>query len=103
VVVLLFLYIGYLSFCENGPNPAASVLNVIGLINIPIIKWSVDWWFTLHQPSSFSLTQKPAIAFEMLIPLALMTFAFLAWTIWVFTKQFDINLLRFQRVTYEKI
>lgn len=100
VVILLFLYVGYINFCEDGPNQAASILNILGLVNIPVIKWSVDWWFTLHQPSSFSLTEKPTIAFEMLIPLSLMTFVFLSWSLAVFTKMFDINLARFQRENY---
>lgn len=103
VIVLFFLYVGYLNFCENGSNQAASFLNVIGLVNIPIIKWSVNWWFTLHQPSSFSLTQRPTIAIEMLVPLLLMTIVFICWTVRVFTKQFDQNLMHFQRGHYETI
>ena len=98
VVVLFFLYVGYINFCDGALNKAASVLNVVGLINIPIIKWSVDWWFTLHQPSSFSLTQKPAIATEMLIPLLLMTVAFASWTLTVFIRRFSLNVEQFQRM-----
>jgi heme exporter protein C len=96
-VVLFFLYVGYLNFCDNGLNKAASVLNIVGLVNLPIIKWSVDWWFTLHQPSSFSLTQKPAIATEMLIPLLLMAVAFAAWSLAIFSMQLTKLLQNFQR------
>ncbi len=98
VVVLFFLYIGYINFCDGALNKAASILNVVGLINVPIIKWSVDWWFTLHQPSSFFLTQKPAIASEMLVPLVLMAIAFLCWCFAVFARLFSINMERFQRI-----
>lgn len=98
VVVLFFLYIGYINFCDGALNKAASILNVVGLINVPIIKWSVDWWFTLHQPSSFFLTQKPAIAPEMLVPLVLMAIAFLCWCFAVFAHLFRINMERFQRI-----
>ena len=98
VVVLFFLYAGYINFCDGALNKAASLLNVVGLINIPIIKWSVDWWFTMHQPSSFSLTHKPAIATEMLIPLLLMTIAFSSWALTIFTRRFSRNLEYFQRV-----
>lgn len=98
VVVLFFLYVGYINFCDGGLNKVASVLNVVGLINIPIIKWSVDWWFTLHQPSSFSLTQKPTIATEMLIPLLLMAIAFASWAFIIFMRRFDLNTEQFQRV-----
>lgn len=98
VVVLFFLYVGYINFCDGGLNKAASVLNVVGLINVPIIKWSVDWWFTLHQPSSFFLTKKPAIAVEMLIPLLLMTLVFATWALVVFVKRFNLNTRQFQRL-----
>lgn len=100
VVVLFFLYVGYINFCDGALNKAASILNVVGLVNIPIIKWSVDWWFTLHQPSSFSLSQKPAIATEMLIPLVLMTITFLAWTLTIFTRRFSLVSERFQRLNH---
>lgn len=100
VVILFFFYIGYLNLCDGATNKAASVLNIVGLINLPIIKWSVDWWFTLHQPSSFSLTQKPAIATEMLIPLLLMLVAFIAWSLTVFSKRFIRLLELFQKNNY---
>lgn len=98
VVVLFFLYVGYISLCEGVLSKAASVLNIVGLINIPIIKWSVDWWFTLHQPSSFSFTQKPAIAIEMLIPLLLMTITFFSWTFTIFIYQFNSKVEQFRRI-----
>lgn len=101
VVVLFFFYIGYINFCDGTLNKAASVLNVVGLVNIPIIKWSVDWWFTLHQPASFFITQKPTIAFEMLMPLALMAITFLSWTLAIFTYRFDVNMEHFKRKHHE--
>ena len=100
VVILFFFYVGYINFCDGKLNKVASVLNVVGLINLPIIKWSVDWWFTLHQPSSFSLTQKPAIALEMLIPLLLMTLAFSSWGLAVFSRRFSVIFQNFQKQQY---
>lgn len=97
VVVLFFLYVGYINFCDGGLNKAASILNVVGLINVPIIKWSVDWWFTLHQSSSFFLTQKPTIAVEMLVPLLLMTIVFASWTFTVFVRRFNLHAKQFQQ------
>jgi heme exporter protein C len=52
------------------------VLAVVGLINIPIIKYSVDWWLTLHQPATFTLTKKPAMPPEMWLPLLLSAIGF---------------------------
>lgn len=100
VVILFFFYVGYINISDGIENKAASILNIVGLINLPIIKWSVDWWFTLHQPSSFSVTQKPAIATEMLIPLALMLITFAAWSLTVFSKSFIKLLEGFQKNNY---
>ena len=70
-LILFFLFVGVLalrSASGRGRNAgrAASVLALIGLINLPVIKYSVDWWFTLHQPASFTLTERPAMPVEML-------------------------------------
>ena len=56
---------------------AASILTLIGIINLPVIKWSVDWWNTLHQPASISKFSSPNIDIQMLTPLSFMTFAFI--------------------------
>jgi ABC-type transport system involved in cytochrome c biogenesis permease subunit len=49
---------------------------IVGVINIPIIKYSVDWWNTLHQPATFTITEKPAMPPEMWLPLLVMVLAF---------------------------
>lgn len=85
VLVLFFLYAGIITLDRAYDNPdrglnAAAWLSIIGLINLPIIKFSVDWWNTLHQPASltsFKRMANPAIAPEMLCPLLLMAGAFL--------------------------
>ena len=69
---------------REAAGRAAAVLAVVGVINLPIIKFSVNWWFTLHQPASFSLTEKPAMPAEMWLPLLVMVigyylFFFTAW------------------------
>lgn len=73
MLILLFLYIGVIALNMAIENPqsaarATAVLSIVGAINIPIIKYSVDWWNTLHQPASISLTSS-SMAPEMLIPL----------------------------------
>jgi heme exporter protein C len=75
--LLGLLYLGYLGLValhkttESGQSSAA-LLVIIGAINLPIIKWSVDWWHTLHQPASILRWGKPSIHPEMLIPLFVM-------------------------------
>ena len=76
MLVLLFLYIGLYALRQAIPRPetagrACAVLAVVGMINIPIIKYSVDWWLTLHQPATFTLTEKPTMPAQMWIPLAI--------------------------------
>jgi len=52
------------------------VMAIVGVVNIPIIKYSVDWWNTLHQPATFTMTEKPAMPPEMWLPLLVMVIAF---------------------------
>ncbi|MEM7072163.1 MAG: heme ABC transporter permease [Pseudomonadota bacterium] len=80
MLVLFLLYLGYIGLgnafeqASNARIPCAC-LALIGAINVPIIKFSVDWWNTLHQPSSLFRTEGPAISDSMLIPLSLMIIA----------------------------
>ena len=84
VLVLFFLYIGYIALVDafddeqKGLNAGAGLL-LIGAVNIPIIKFSVDWWNTLHQPASITRLGAPAIDGSMLWPLLLMVAGFTAF------------------------
>ncbi|MBU0724881.1 MAG: heme ABC transporter permease [Alphaproteobacteria bacterium] len=82
VLVLLFLYLGYIALVNAFDDPqrgarAGAILALVGWVNVPIIKFSVDWWNTLHQPASISRLDAPAIHPSMLTPLLLMALAFL--------------------------
>ena len=77
MLVLLFLYLGVIALnsaieSETTAAQSTAVLALVGLVNIPIIKYSVDWWNTLHQPATFKLTEKPAMPPEMWVPLLVM-------------------------------
>lgn len=77
MLLLLFLYFGVIALrgaVENDLNRARAsyILVLVGVVNIPIIKYSVDWWNTLHQPATFKLTEKPAMPIEMWLPLLVM-------------------------------
>lgn len=89
-LVLFFLFAGMIALRSAMSNresagKACAVLGIVGMVNIPIIKYSVNWWFTLHQPSSFSITEKPAMPMEMWMPLLIMVLAFYAFffTVWM--------------------
>jgi heme exporter protein C len=96
-LVLLFLYIGIMALraaMENRESAgrATALLALVGVVNLPIIKYSVDWWFTLHQASSFSLTEKPAMPPEMWMPLLVMVlgFYFLFFSLWMMRIRVEI-------------
>ena len=74
MLILFFLYVGYIMLWDddNRSAKAAAILNIIGVINIPIIKFSVDFWNTLHQPASIIRSDGIAIDISMLKPLLIM-------------------------------
>ncbi len=81
-LILLFLYLGFISLSEALPdrdtaNKASGILAIVGVINIPIIHYSVVWWQSLHQGSTIFKFAKPSIAPEMLWPLLIMMLAFI--------------------------
>ena len=99
VLVLFFLYLGYMALWrgldeEDKAGRAASILALVGVVNIPIIKFSVDWWNTLHQPASVMRMGGPTMAPEMLWPLLTLALAFKAYFIVVFLyrMKLEINL-----------
>jgi heme exporter protein C len=81
VLVLFFLYLGYIALANAFDDPArggraGAVLALVGVVNLPIIKFSVDWWNTLHQPASVMRIGGPRIALSMLAPLLMMAVGF---------------------------
>jgi len=88
MLVLFFLYLGYLALNSAFDDPqrgarASAILALVGLINVPIIKFSVDWWNTLHQPASIVRMGGPSVHPAMLWPLFLMIGAFTTYYLWV--------------------
>ena len=80
-LVMLFLYLGIYALREAIAEAdlrarAAALVSLVGTVNIPVIKYSVEWWNTLHQPASFTLTEKPAMPAEMWLPLLVMVLGF---------------------------
>lgn len=87
MLIMFFIYMGYILLVDSHEDlfkglRAGGVLAIFGLINLPIVKFSVDWWNTLHQSSSFSIASAPAIHPEMLKPLFIMTIAYAAFSLW---------------------
>lgn len=81
MLIQLFLYFGVIALrgafaSRDSGARAAAVLALVGMVNIPIIKYSVEWWNTLHQPATFTLTERPAMPAEMWLPLLVMLLGF---------------------------
>lgn len=81
MLILFFLYLGHMALSDAFDDPvrgqrAAAILAVVGIVNVPIIKWSVDWWNTQHQPASLMRMGGPAIDPSMLVPLFLLAGGF---------------------------
>ncbi len=75
-------------------NKITSWIAIIGLINVPIIKFSVDWWSTLHQPASINLLSKTSIHPSMLVPLTIMTAAFALFSLLIFLMKYNTELIK---------
>jgi heme exporter protein C len=110
-LVLLFLYLAYMSLGNAFDNPktaskASAILAIVGLINLPIIKYSVEWWNTLHQGASISTIEKiskPAIDGSMIWPLFVMFVAFgLMYGALMLMRARDEMLIREQNTRWVK-
>ena len=98
LILFIFYFLYILTFRifedQDKSNKISSIIAIIGAINIPIIKYSVDWWNTLHQPASISLTEKSAIDSSMLIPLIIMTAAFALFSFLIFLMKYNTELIK---------
>ena len=103
-LLLLFLYLGYLALQSaiedrRAGARAGAVLAVVGVVNIPIIHYSVEWWATLHQPATITKFGAPSMATSMLIPLLIMTVAYQILFFAVLLVRARCEILEFDRHT----
>ena len=101
MIILLLFYIFYIlswKFISNfeKANKISAVIGIIGSFNLPVIKYSVDWWNTLHQPSSITLTSAPTIHHTMLIPLIIMFFGLVIFSLIIFLMKYKTEVMRFK-------
>ena len=80
-----------------------SIIAILGFINVPIIKFSVDWWSTLHQASSVNILSKTSIHSTMLIPLAIMTAAFTLFSILIFLMKYNTELIKIKNKGLDRL
>ena len=84
-------------------NKITSWIAIIGLINVPIIKFSVDWWSTLHQPASINLLSKTSIHPSMLVPLTIMTAAFALFSLLIFLMKYNTELIKIKNKGLDRL
>ena len=112
ITSMLFLLIFYILYVlahkliaqEDKANKISNLIAIIGLINIPIIKYSVDWWNTLHQPKSINFVSgTSAIHSSMLLPLALMLVVFLLYCALIFLLKYKTEISRIKKKNIKRI
>jgi len=91
---LMFIISWKITSEKNKAEKISSIIAIIGLINIPVIKFSVEWWNTLHQPASVNILEETTIHTSMLMPLAIMTAAFALFSLLIFLMKYNTELLK---------
>ena len=99
MLILLIFYVSYIITWKvvsdfEKANKISSVIGILGLINLPVIKYSVDWWNTLHQPSSITLTSAPSIHYTMLVPLTIMFFGMVIYSTVIFLMKYKVEIMK---------
>ena len=81
----------------------STIITILGLINVPIIKYSVDWWNTLHQPASINIFSKSSIHSSMLFPLLIMTAAFALFSLLIFLMKYNTELIKIKNKGLDRL
>ena len=108
MLILVLFYAMYLIVWriydkEEKVFKISTFITVIGIINIPIIKYSVDWWNTLHQPASINILSKSSIHSSMLYPLLIMTAAFALFSLLIFLMKYNTELIKIKNKGLDRL
>ncbi len=108
MIILMFFYIFYILSLKliNDERVAvkiSSIIAIIGAINLPIIKYSVDWWTTLHQPASIKLSGESSIHASMMLPLLLMLLVLLLYCALIFLMKYKTEIIRIKRKNINRL
>jgi heme exporter protein C len=80
-----------------------SIITIMGIVNVPIIKYSVDWWNTLHQPASINILSKSSIHISMMFPLMIMTAAFALFSLLIFLMKYNTELIKLKNKGLDRL
>ena len=108
MLILALFYIMYLVawriFEDNDKVfKVTSIITILGIINVPIIKYSVDWWNTLHQPAPINILSKSSIHISMLFPLMTMTAAFALFSLLIFLMKYNTELIKIKNKGLDRL
>ena len=108
MLILAIFYLIYLiawRLFEEKENVSkiTTIITVLGVINVPIIKYSVDWWNTLHQPASINVLTKSTIHPSMLFPLLIMTAAFALFSLLIFLMKYNTELIKIKNKGLDRL
>ena len=108
MLILALFYLIYLlawRIYENKDQvyKITSIITILGIINVPITKYSVDWWNTLHQPASINILSKSSIHSSMLFPLIIMTAAFALFSLLIFLMKYNTELIKIKNKGLDRL
>jgi len=108
MLVLMLFYIFYILVFkllnkEELIIKVSSIIAIIGSINLPIIKYSVEWWTTLHQPASIKIIGSSSIHSTMLLPLMVMLLVFLLYAALIFLMKYKTEIIRIKKKNIKRI
>ena len=108
MLILALFYVMYLlawRIYENKDEvfKITTIITILGVINVPIIKYSVNWWNTLHQPASIDILSKTSIHISMLLPLMLMTAAFALFSLLIFLMKYNTELIKIKNKGLDRL
>ena len=108
MLILSLFYVIYLIAWRIYDNDdkafkITSIITVAGIINVPIIKYSVDWWNTLHQPASINILSESSIHVSMLYPLLIMTAAFTLFSLLIFLMKYNTELIKIKNKGLDRL
>ena len=108
MLILAMFYLMYLVAWriykdDDKTFKVTSIITLLGIINVPIIKYSVDWWNTLHQPASINILSKSSIHISMLYPLIIMTAAFALFSLLIFLMKYNTELIKIKNKGLDRL
>ena len=108
MLILCLFYLMYLISWRIYQNNEkvyriTAIITILGIINVPIIKYSVDWWNTLHQPASINILSETSIHVSMIIPLIYMTAAFALFSLLIFLMKYNTELIKIKNKGLDRL